>query len=44
MTDLTFLAFNQNNIRFEKRNGLTWVSLTDMAKASGKLVADFMRY
>ena len=43
MTDLTFFAFNQNSIRFEKRNGLTWVSLTDMAKASGKKVNDFLR-
>jgi hypothetical protein len=40
---LSVLDFNNNGIRFQERNGQLWVSLTDMAKASGKLVADWNR-
>jgi hypothetical protein len=43
MTNLTVFDFNAQGIRFENRDGQTWVSLTDMAKASGKLVADWSR-
>ena len=38
MANLTILDFQFSNIRFENRNGRVWVSLTDMAKASGKLL------
>jgi hypothetical protein len=36
MSNLSVFDFNSNNIRFENREGRVWVSLTDMAKASGK--------
>jgi len=36
MPTLTILDFQSSNIRFENRDGRVWVSLTDMAKASGK--------
>jgi hypothetical protein len=42
-TNLSIFAFNNKSIRFEKRDGQIWVSLTDMAKANGKLAADYMR-
>lgn len=35
---LTQLQFGSNKIRFENRDGRVWVSLTDMAKASGKQI------
>lgn len=38
MSSLTVLDFKAQGIRFENRDGQVWVSLTDMAKASGKLV------
>ena len=38
MTSLTVLDFSGKNIRFERRGDRVWVSLTDMAKATGKLV------
>jgi len=38
MSSLTVFDFNSNNIRFENRNGRVWVSLTDMANASGKRI------
>ena len=43
MTNLTILDFQSSNIRFENRDGRVWVSLTDMAKASGKLLGDWNR-
>ena len=43
MTGITGLDFNGKKIRFEKRGDRVWVSLTDMAKATGKLVAGYMR-
>lgn len=43
MTQLTVLDFAGKNIRFESRGDRVWVSLTDMAKATGKLVADYTR-
>lgn len=43
MITVTVFDFNSNNIRFENRNGRIWVNLTDMAKASGKLIADWNR-
>jgi len=43
MTNLTVFDFSGKNIRFERRGDRVWVSLTDMAKASGKLVADYSR-
>ena len=43
MTSLTVLDFSGKNIRFERRGDRVWVSLTDMAKATGKLVADYTR-
>ena len=36
MPNLTILDFQSSDIRFETRDGRVWVSLTDMAKASGK--------
>ena len=41
MTNLTILDFQSSNIRFENRDGRVWVSLTDMAKASGKLLGNW---
>ena len=41
MPNLTILDFQSSNIRFENRNGRVWVSLTDMAKASGKLLGNW---
>jgi hypothetical protein len=38
MTSLTVLDFSGKNIRFERRGDRAWVSLTDMAKATGKQV------
>lgn len=38
MESLTVLDFAGNNIRFERRGDRVWVSLTDMAKATGKQV------
>jgi hypothetical protein len=43
MTNLTVFDFNAQGIRFENRDGQIWACLTDMAKASGKLVADYLR-
>jgi len=43
MTGITGLDFDGKKIRFEKRGDRVWVSLTDMAKATGKLVAGYMR-
>ena len=43
MESLTVLDFAGKNIRFERRGDRVWVSLTDMAKATGKLVADYAR-
>ena len=43
MESLTVLDFAGKNIRFERRGDRVWVSLTDMAKATGKLVADYTR-
>ena len=40
---LSKFAYENNNIRFEKRNGRVWVSLTDMAKANNKKVHDWSR-
>jgi hypothetical protein len=42
-TNLSIFGFNDKQIRFEKRGEFIWVSLTDMAKANGKLTADYMR-
>lgn len=38
MSNLTVLAFGDKGIRFERRSDRVWVSLTDMAKVTGKLV------
>lgn len=38
MSNLTFLTFNGQEIRFKIVNGIVWVNLTDMAKATGKRV------
>ncbi len=38
---LTLFEYQKNNIRFENRNGRVWVCLTDMAKASGKLIGNW---
>ena len=43
MSTITLLDFQSSNIRFETRDGRVWVSLTDMAKASGKLLGDWNR-
>ena len=43
MTVATLFNYNSNSIRFETREGLVWVCLTDMAKASKKLFADWNR-
>ena len=43
MSTLSIFSYNNYNIRFEQRQGVVWVSLTDMAKATGKLVADWSR-
>lgn len=43
MSNLSVFDFNSNNIRFENREGRVWVSLTDMAKASGKRINDWNR-
>jgi hypothetical protein len=40
---LTILDFAGKNIRFEMRGNRVWVSLTDMAKATGKKVNDYTR-
>jgi hypothetical protein len=40
---LTTLDFAGKNIRFEMRGDRVWVSLTDMAKATGKKVNDYTR-
>lgn len=41
MSTITLLDFQSSNIRFENRDGRVWVSLTDMAKASGKLLGNW---
>jgi len=41
MTGITGLDFGGKKIRFEKRGDRVWVSLTDMAKATGKLVGNW---
>ena len=43
MESLTVLDFAGKNIRFERRGDRVWVSLTDMAKATGKKVNDYTR-
>ena len=43
MPNLTILDFQSSNIRFENRDGRVWVSLTDIAKASGKLLGHWNR-
>lgn len=43
MAHLTVFDYSGKNIRFEQRGDRVWVSLTDMAKATGKLVADYTR-
>jgi KilA-N domain len=43
VSNLTVFNFKSNNIRFEQRGDRVWVNLTDMAKASGKLFADWNR-
>jgi len=43
MSSLTVFDFQSQGIRFENRDGRIWVSLTDMAQASGKLFADWNR-
>lgn len=40
---LTVLDFNSKGIRFERRGDRVWASLSDMAKATDKLVADYTR-
>ena len=37
-TNLSVFAFNDKQIRFESRDGQIWVSLTDMARATGKRI------
>jgi len=41
MLCLMVYSFNSNKVRFENRDGRVWVSLTDMAKASGKLLGNW---
>lgn len=41
MSTIKLLDFQSSNIRFENRDGRVWVSLTDMAKASGKLLGNW---
>ena len=43
MESLTVLDFAGKNIRFERRGDRVWVSLTDMAKATGKQVGHWTR-
>jgi len=43
MTGITGLDFGGKKIRFEKRGDRVWVSLTDMAKATGKRVNNYLR-
>ena len=43
MSNLTVLAFGDKGIRFERRDDRIWVSLTDMAKVTGKRVNDWTR-
>lgn len=43
MDSLTIFEFNDQGIRFENKNGQVWVNLTDMAKASGKRVDNWLR-
>ncbi len=43
MESLTVLDFAGKNIRFERRDDRVWVSLTDMAKATGKQVGHWTR-
>ena len=43
MNSLTIFAYQSNGIRFETRKERVWVNLTDMAKATNKLVADWSR-
>ncbi len=43
MSNLSVFDFNSNNIRFENRGGRVWVSLTDMAVASGKRMDNWKR-
>jgi hypothetical protein len=43
MTNLTVFDFGNKGIRFERRGDRMWVSLTDMAKATGKQVNDYTR-
>ena len=43
MSCLMVYSFNSNKVRFENRDGRVWVSLTDMAKASNKLIGDWNR-
>lgn len=41
--NLSVFNFESDSIRFENRNGRVWVSLTDMAKASGKKIDNWKR-
>jgi hypothetical protein len=43
MSILSLVKFKDEGIRFQNRNGKIWTSLTDMGKASGKLVGDWNR-
>ncbi len=43
MLTLSVFSFNDQGIRFENRNGVVWVCLTDMAKASGKKVSHWQQ-
>lgn len=44
MTNLTLSkSWNERAIRFQQRGDRLWVSLTDMAQASGKSVEDYLR-
>ena len=43
MNNLTVLDFAGKGIRFERRGDRVWVSLTDMAQATGKLVGGWNR-
>jgi len=43
MSTLTVFDFQSQGIRFENRDGRVWVNLTDMSKASGKLIGGWNR-
>lgn len=43
MTIVTAFNFQNQDIRFEQRGDRVWGCLTDMAKATNKLVADYLR-